>query len=241
MLLPGTGNDLVFHYRTAFSVIEPDGSVTRVPTVHLTALRSGARRLVCEETLGFVAVRFRTSMLRHFGPKPLSAFLDRFADAKEQFGPEVEVLAQRVAAQPDFARRARCIFEMLLQRMPASTAEIGLAADRATSAIYYAPPELSIVHLAEQLGYSCRQLERSVSAATGISPKRFQRLTRFHHTARELLLNARTDYLDTALARGYYDQAHVIHEFRELAGITPGQLLTPASFLSHFYNPPRPR
>jgi len=58
---------------------------------------------------------------------------------------------------------------------------------------------------------------------------------------RHLLLARETDYLDAALARGYYDQAHFIHEFRALSGQTPTQLLTPETFMSHFYNPRLPR
>ena len=33
------------------------------------------------------------------------------------------------------------------------------------------------------------------------------------------------DMVETALRHGYYDQAHLVHEFRELAGVPPTKLL----------------
>ena len=56
-------------------------------------------------------------------------------------------------------------------------------------------------------------------------------------TSGRLLLEQRSGYLETALASGFYDQAHFIHECRDFTGRSPGELLTRENFLSHFYNP----
>ncbi|OQB92712.1 MAG: transcriptional activator FtrA [Verrucomicrobia bacterium ADurb.Bin122] len=240
LLLPGTGADLFLHYRTPFLAITPDGTCLRPAAAHLTCLRSHHCRLVAQGPIGFVAVRFRTSAIRHFGKLGLPDLLDRFPDATEHFGPEAAELPGRLAALPDLSERAALLARFLLHQLGRKASTITLA-DRATEALYYGEPDLSIAELADELGYSCRQLERAVGEATGLTPKRFHRLTRFHHTVRHLLLARETDYLDAALARGYYDQAHFIHEFRALAGQTPTQLLKPETFMSHFYNPRLPR
>ena len=217
-----------------------DGTCLRPAAAHLTCLRSHPCRLVAQGPIGFVAVRFRTSAIRHFGKLGLPDLLDRFPDATEHFGPEAAELPGRLAALPDLSKRAAQLARFLLHQLGRKASTITLA-DRATEALYYGEPDLSIADLADELGYSCRQLERAVGEATGLTPKRFHRLTRFHHTVRHLLLARETDYLDAALTRGYYDQAHFIHEFRALAGQTPTQLLKPETFMSHFYNPRLPR
>jgi hypothetical protein len=46
-------------------------------------------------------------------------------------------------------------------------------------------------------------------------------------------------YLPRALDLGYYDQAHAIHELRQLTGRTPTALFGELETRSHFYNPSR--
>lgn len=241
LLLPGTGADLMLHYRTPFLALRADnGDGGAVPAAHLTCLRTHARRLVAPGPVGFVAVRFRTSAIRHLGRLRMDELIDRFPDAAEHFGPEVDELPARLASLPDFAARARCVERFLLGRIGCGAPELA-PGDHAVDALYYAEPGATVADVAEDLGYSGRQFERLVGGAAGMPPKRFQRIARLNHTLRQLFLAREPDYLDAALERGYYDQAHFIHETGELTGHTPRELLTPESFLSHFYNPRLPR
>lgn len=240
LLLPGTGADLVLHYQPPFLALGRDGSRHAVAAAQISCLRTHACRLVAQGPVGFVAVRFRTSAIRHFGRLPMGDLIDRFAPAAEHFGPEVDELPGRLATEPGFPKRAALVIRFLMTRLAREAPTLAMA-DRALDVLYYGDPARSVAELADTVGYSGRQLERLVGEAAGLTPKRFRRVARLHHTVRHLLLAEETDYLDAALARGYYDQAHFIHEVRELTGRTPRQLLTPESFVSHFYNPRLPR
>jgi AraC-like DNA-binding protein len=91
------------------------------------------------------------------------------------------------------------------------------AADRLTGA--------SVGTVAVELGVSERHLRRVFHDAVGVSPKAFAKLVRFHralHAARE---DARLSWAAIAATAGYYDQAHLIAEFRTIAGVTPRALL----------------
>ncbi|MEZ4445092.1 MAG: helix-turn-helix domain-containing protein [Polyangiaceae bacterium] len=80
--------------------------------------------------------------------------------------------------------------------------------------------------VAEALGVSERNLRRVFREAIGMSPKEFARLARFHRALREASASDRVDWAGVAVASGYYDQAHLIAEFREIAGVTPRTLLS---------------
>jgi len=54
-----------------------------------------------------------------------------------------------------------------------------------------------------------------------MTPKRFCRVQRFQRLLRRIGDGPRIDWLDAALACGYFDQAHFIHEFREFSGLSP--------------------
>jgi AraC-like DNA-binding protein len=77
--------------------------------------------------------------------------------------------------------------------------------------------------LAQQAGISNRQLERKFSAAVGLSPKIFSRLMRFHTSLRLLQSDTIKSLTDVGYAAGYFDQSHFIREFREFAGLPPGE------------------
>jgi hypothetical protein len=65
--------------------------------------------------------------------------------------------------------------------------------------------------------------------AVGTTPKRFARIVRFRRALEALAAGSRS--LDeVALACGYYDQAHFSNEFREHAGLTPGDYVRSISF-----------
>ena len=81
---------------------------------------------------------------------------------------------------------------------------------------------LSIAALGESLGVGARRLERLFQARVGVTPKAFARIARFF-AAYESLRTGR-DLLDVALAHGYFDQAHLNRDFRELAGAPPRRI-----------------
>lgn len=234
VLMPGTGADLFIHFASPFGVVHDDGRVM-LSQVHLTCLRSLACRLVATGPVGFVAVRFRSSALRHFGTVAMADLLDRFPDASEVLGRDIEAMPDRLAGLPDFAARSAVVADYLTARLAKCGAVYGRG-DRAADALYYGTADSRIADIADSLGYSDRQFERDVRYACGISPKRFARVCRLHHTVRSVLVSGRRDTLDSALKHGYYDQAHFLHEFKSLTGMRPCDFFTPAAFVSHFYN-----
>jgi len=83
----------------------------------------------------------------------------------------------------------------------------------------YAVPTLS--RLRRVAGYSERQIRRRVLAATGHSPKRLMRIGRMQR----LLLGGRGESWARAAAdHGFFDEAHMVNDVRELAGATPQAL-----------------
>ena len=65
-----------------------------------------------------------------------------------------------------------------------------------------------------------RFIER-FKADVGVTPKRYCRLLRFQRVVARTHHGRPTDWTELALACGYFDQAHLIHDFREFSGLTP--------------------
>jgi AraC-like DNA-binding protein len=96
--------------------------------------------------------------------------------------------------------------------------------------------------VAREAGWSPRRLQDLFLAETGLTPKAACRVTRFHR-ARTLLgrrtaAGAPADLAGIAAACGYFDQAHLAREFRDLAGCPPSAWLEEFRIVQAMLEPP---
>ncbi len=78
--------------------------------------------------------------------------------------------------------------------------------------------------LARRLGVSERHLRRLMVDETGIAPRHFARIQRFHALLRASDLAPRPSWAALAAHHGYADQSHLIREVQHLAGVSPTRL-----------------
>jgi AraC-like DNA-binding protein len=81
-----------------------------------------------------------------------------------------------------------------------------------------------VATLARQLGVTDRHLRRLMVDETGIAPRRFARIQRFHALLRCSDLAALPSWAALAAHHGYTDQSHLIREVQDLVGVTPTRL-----------------
>ncbi len=79
--------------------------------------------------------------------------------------------------------------------------------------------------LAAELGCSNKHLITRFRREIGLPPKAVARIIRFSRVAEALKQNPFIHWAQIAHHCGYYDQAHLIRDFREFAGSTPGEYL----------------
>jgi AraC-like DNA-binding protein len=81
-----------------------------------------------------------------------------------------------------------------------------------------APQSVPVV--ARRLAVSERHLRTVFSDFTGLSPKRYQRISRVRRVLASAR-NARPGWAQLAATAGYYDQSHMTAEFRSMMGVPP--------------------
>ena len=86
--------------------------------------------------------------------------------------------------------------------------------------------------LAARLGVSRRHLERRFRDKVGITPKLFCRIQRFQRVFR--VMEEGGGGAHAAVECSYYDQAHLVPDFREFAGEAPAVLLNGDELARHF-------
>jgi AraC-like DNA-binding protein len=232
-LLPGTGCEVMFHYRNPFSLYD-DRSEVQLPECHLICPRHMPSRAKPSGQVGFISVRFRSGAFRHFCRIPMNEMVDSILDLKQIWGGQGASLERGVLESSHLEERIHCIEQFFLSCLQQNEKQETWL-DRAINEVYYRFDSLSLSDLSRQYAVSERHLQRKFKEATGVGPKYFQRVARFQTTLKELILNHQTEYLDTALTYGYYDQSHFLKDFKQFVDESPSQFLQKQTFESHFY------
>lgn len=79
--------------------------------------------------------------------------------------------------------------------------------------------------LVDDSGLSHRRFNELFREEVGVSAKRFSRIARFQQALRYIEHHDGFDWVEVALDCRFYDQAHLIHEFRRHGNMTPAQYL----------------
>lgn len=88
--------------------------------------------------------------------------------------------------------------------------------------IYATSGSITIQMLSRETGYSECYIRRVFRQIHGISPKEFERFIRFQALLNRIGENAgKSGSQEAALSCGYYDQSHMMKDFRMFAGTTP--------------------
>jgi AraC-like DNA-binding protein len=81
----------------------------------------------------------------------------------------------------------------------------------------------SIADVTETTGLSARRFVEVFKQQVGLTPKQYCRVQRFQRLIQTLPRGRAIDWADMAADCGYCDQAHLIHEFRAISGLSPGE------------------
>jgi AraC-like DNA-binding protein len=159
---------------------------------------------------------------RLFG-MPMSELANRTVPIDDVFGRFGRQLVQHVGDAPNWPARFALIDAAIRARL-ADTAAVDAGVEWSLRRITDSGGAVTISGLADQLGWSHRRLIARYRDAVGLPPKLVARIVRFERLAALVAGDPATDWAEAALACGFFDQAHLAREVRELADITPTEL-----------------
>jgi AraC-like DNA-binding protein len=179
----------------------------------------------------------RSSVLTvHFGPGGAFPFLgvspsevaNLCVGIDAVWGRDADRLEQRLAEEPTLAGRCGILESFLLKkadpgRVPQQAVALALDAfDRA--------PTPRVAEVSALTGLSPKRLIARFRDEVGLSPKTYAQVRRFQ-AALPALRQGRRGGAAIASDAGYFDQAHLVREFRRFAAMTPTQYQASAARL----------
>lgn len=166
-----------------------------------------------------VSLRFKPGYSAPLLGGSASAFTDRYVALEDVWGRAGEDLRQELLAArsvPDVLGR---LSHALAVRADSNEGPASASLARRAVRLLEAG-ETRVDRVAAQLGVTARHLRRTFTDSVGIGPKDFARTVRLQRAVR--LAATSSDWAHIAACAGYYDQAHLIADFRDLVGLTPG-------------------
>lgn len=221
-IFPDGRVEIVFHYGGTFWR-HPDGDAQQTmraatekqPDAMVVGQMLAPVMLAPEGIVGVAAVRLRPAAARTLLGFPLSEIAGRFVDLSLLFSSAASVREQLAEAMTDAARIA--LLEAWLIAQVRGTPKLPIEAivrEMAASG-----GRASIEALAAASGLHVRQLERHFLHDVGLTPKTFARISRLQVALGRV--REGVPLSDVALACGFYDQAHMARDFRQLASMSP--------------------
>lgn len=203
--------------------ISPDGtriSGAQSQTLNIQILHPGE----------YFGIRFYPGALRHFFKLNLSEITDQLVDSRYFSDKIFSQLHKVIYLSQDFKQRAAVCdgwLQKLYNPQPLSVF------DHALKLIYQSYGNLKVSQLAATIGLSSRHLNRLFQQYIGLSTKTFILTIRIQ-TACKKLSTTPKQTLQTAFELGYFDQAHLLNDYKKRLLLTPNSLFE--KFMSDFYN-----
>lgn len=211
-VLPDGRIDLVFQLG-ALPAHDQDGRAYVVGPMRVPSdIRYDGRPLV-------LGVRFLPGAARALVPPPADELVDRTLDL-ESIWRNVPSLLDALASAGDGATRLAT-----LERALADRVRTDVSAEPMALVIERAAGRTDIAALARAAGLSERQLQRRFRERVGLTPRMARRIARFSHATRILRRAPDTSWPELMHVCGFYDQPHLIREFRAFAGTTPTRFI----------------
>jgi AraC-like DNA-binding protein len=150
---------------------------------------------------------------------PMHELANRVVDVEDVLERDGNFVA-RVEAAPTWDARFALLDQMIAARVTAArrpAPEILWA----WRALEHTNGAIPVGTIAEHVGHSRRHLATRFREHVGLAPKTFARVVRFSRAV--ALIRSGRGFAELAHECGYFDQSHLIRDFREFAGTTPAE------------------
>ncbi len=178
-------------------------------------------RVLADKGFAF-GVKFRPGGFRPFLHASASSLTNRIVDANHIFGADGDALEAALVSSCGEDAMVAAVEAFFVRRVPEPDNNVELA-DRLVGQILHQPQIRTVDDLADQTGINKRSLQRLFREYVGIPPKWVIRRYRLHELVERLDAGDPLNWPDLALELGYFDQAHLINDFRAITGYSPAE------------------
>ena len=220
---PSPFQSLMFYCNDPVSMGRPDSeNFEKQPLVLLTGPQLSRVNVKVHKRLRSIRVDFLPGAMYRILKIPMHQLADSGFDALDFFDAEMRSVHERLQNTGTMEEGKNIVEEFLLKRviglskaLPFDAAILGLLSTNGT---------MSIEKTASLSCLSLKQFERTCKERIGMNPKFYARILRFSKAYRLRENFPEISWLQIAHEAGYFDQMHMIRDFKIFAGVNPSMI-----------------
>ncbi len=212
------------------------GSVTRPNHLYISGLFTDSSLIVKQTgTGGGYAMKVHPVVGYHFLKIPMYELLNRqvricqIIDSKEKFLEKVESDYEISSFDAPYVN------QFFQEALPPKTLFLNDPIYHAVNSIIKKRGLISVKKLAKQCFMSRRTLNRQFQLKVGLSPQTYTKIWQINYAMELIQRNPKISLAEIAFKAGYYDVAHLAHDFRNKVGLPPSKLPQDINPLSQNY------
>lgn len=192
--------------------------------------------LMISGKLSLFSINFQPHGLAMFLDLPLKELFDQTVPLRHLIKDTVNKLEDDLSGTDSHQQRKLIAEEFLISRIRANERKYNYDRIRhSINRINQARGILDIDSMASEAFLSRKQFERTFSDIIGATPKQFLKVVRFQNAIYEKSKNPDLNLTELAHKCGYFDQSHMINDFRRLSGATPKQFFADCEPFSDYF------
>lgn len=219
VIVPDGRLEIILHLAEPFQRLDAADNRHMQATALVSGQLTAPIRLLPGGTADVVGIRFRTAAARAVLPLALAELTDRVESLGDVFPQLARALHDAAARSHDIAARVEALSRVLTRFVVRSPDSLATAVLRSLDSNH----AVRLGLIADHFGVTARTLERRLREHAGLPPNVMRRLLRFRRAFRLLDQAAPGTWAQVAAHAGYFDQAHLIRDFRQFAGTSPSE------------------
>lgn len=196
-----------------------DGNFERQPLVLLTGPQVSRVNIKVHQKLRSIRVDFLPCGIYRLLGIPMHELLDGGYDAIDFFGSEMRSINEQLRNLDDLEEGKSVVEKFLLSRLGGLKTLLPL--DHAIGRLLQHDGTITMEKLAALSCLSLKQFERKCKERIGMNPKMFARILKFSKAYSLREAYPQLSWIEIAYQAGYYDQMHMIRDFKAFAGVNP--------------------
>jgi AraC-like DNA-binding protein len=153
---------------------------------------------------------------------PADKLRDYIIPTEDLFGRKGTDLQEKLSEQKNILDKLSLLNDFFIEIIKIKTFNENLIIQASIRLIVQFKGLVSVSQLVRYTGYTQRHIERKFSESIGLNPKMFCNIVKLHSFLKYMKEKPASDIITgVAYEAGYFDQSHLVKEFRKYTGMTP--------------------